>query len=237
MVGVGGKHENSKTGLSVDFTTVCRRVREGRPCPYCYVHTQRKNGGYLQKTVIDYEPYDGFVLRLTRQMIRKLNRMGGIRMFSFGDYMPEHAVDIEMCLDDCVKVGLGVKVITKETEFIRRFHGHQAIKIIHLSIDNIGGPINHSRAQAYRRSYAKVAIRAAVMNQKDLENLGSKPYVDILTLNHAANGFHIFKRSEIRKAARQYPGRVCCTTHGCSDCPVRCGLDKRGRIRRKHGQE
>jgi hypothetical protein len=226
----GGRHKNQKTEYSIDFTTLCPRVRAGHPCSYCYVETSRRNGDLLAKTVIDYTPYDGFVKRMRSDTIRRLNRVGGIRLFSFSDYMPSHRKDIQAFLDDSAKAGLFVKAITKQLEFVDLFHDHPAMRLVHISIDNLaqgGSPITFAKARAYRKRYPKVMIRAVVLDHEDLELFGSYDWVDILTLNHGGNGFRPFRNAEKKRIAKQYPGRVCCATGVCKTCRVRCGIGRR----------
>ena len=227
MVGEGGKHKNSKAKYSVDFTTLCTLTRQGKSCAYCYVASARRNGEYMAKTVIEYEPYNGFVKKMRPAVIKELNRVGGIRLFSFSDYTPEHRKDIRAFLDDCLEEKLDVKAITKSAEFIRIFQAHGALKLIHLSIDNLargGSPITFALAKRYRKRYPKVLIRAVALDDVDLEYFGGEDWVDILTLNHCINGFHLFSRRELDQAYKKYPGRVCCKTGVCSTCRVKCGL-------------
>lgn len=228
---VGGKHMNQKTGLSFDTTTVCSLARAKVPCEYCYVQSERDNKGWFAKGRILYDRYDGFVMRLRQDKIDKLNKTGGIRMFSFGDFLQTHHKDVERFLDDCLLRGLDAKAITKQVKFIEWYHAHGAIKVIHLSIDNLQGdvgrsPITHPLARRIRQTHRKVQIRAVVLNQDDLDYFGKQKWVDILTLNHGNNGFHWFKKEERQAAANLYPGRVCCVSKNCFDCEIRCGLEE-----------
>jgi len=229
--------ENQKTIRSFDTTTRCKRVREGNPCAYCYVVSAR-NIGCRGKIEADYLPYTGEVLRMGKDLVKKLNKVGGIRVFSFGDYMPEHAEDIKRFLDDCSKRKLHVKVITKETSFIRDFHNHPAIKVIHLSVDGLQGDIGRSpitlrNAQKYRAKYEKVLIRAVCLNDSEIDTFGRKPTVDIITLNHGkklsvANTY--YKHEDVVKTAVKFPDKVCCASKNCENCKIRCGLDKDGKL-------
>lgn len=240
MVGKGGKHDNLKTLISADFSTICPRLEEGRPCSYCYVQTPRDNGGFRAKTSVDYEPYDGFVLRLKQSTILRLNAGGGMRLFSFADYKPAHNDDIQALLDDAKEVGLWVKVITKQRIFLPRFHDHEAVKVVQVSVDSMplrirkdgtqcqGSDISIVDAFALRDQYEKVLIRAAVMDRADLEFFA--PQVDILTLNHSPNGFHKFNHHELNAIRKQYPRQTCCATGKCETCPIRCGVMKTGEL-------
>lgn len=227
----GGKHNNSKTGLSFDVTTICPLTRAGKPCAYCYVNTHRKLKDSFSKIPSRYDRYDGFVLRMRQDSIDQMNEVGGIRMFSFGDYFPEHRPDIERFLTDCDIRRLKAKAITKQLRFVHVFHDNPAISTMHISIDNLKGnvgrsPINHVMAKKTRLLYSKVKVRAVVLNEEDLQYFGKQSWVDILTLNHGMNGFHSFTHDEVKKAAARYPGRVCCAGKTCSGCRIKCGLQK-----------
>lgn len=232
----GTKHKNSKTVISFDTTTICPRVRAGRPCAYCYVQNTRNNGGYRAKSLIEHETYSGWVSTLTQDKKDLLNSMGGIRMFSFGDYMPAHRQDVQRFLDDCEANKVYAKAITKVPLFIPHFHDHPALTTIHVSIDNLkkqGSNVTHARAQQLREKYDKVAVRAVCVSREDVEWALAQPWVDILTLNHVmAKGMRYFTRVEKTTLARQYPRRVCCANHNCTDCKVKC-LVSRGKLKRR----
>lgn len=232
----GGLHRNSKTLYSFDTTTKCRRKREGRPCHYCYVNVGRDRN-WNSKKVFEHTPYNGFVQTLARSMIQKLNALGGIRMFSYADYIPDHDEDVSLFLDDCSDVGLHAKAITKETDFISKYASHDAIMTIHVSVDSLptgkyGSPISLAQAKDLRYKYPRVLTRAVVLDHEDLEEFGEDKHVDILTLNHEVlpscegRSFHLFSRKEVKQAGRDYPGRVCASgpKGKCPDCPVRCGV-------------
>lgn len=231
----GGKHHNAKTGLSYDLSTVCPLTRAGKPCAYCYVNTQRVNGGYLKKGESKYDPYDGWVLRLRQETVDRLNRVGGIRMFSFADYFPEYRKDVVRFLSDCDMRGLGAKAITKQLTFVKHFHDNPVITTIHLSIDNLKGkigrsPISHPVAKQSRQLYDKVKVRAVILCDEDLEYFGAQKWVDILTFNHGCNGFRMFTKKEIKAAAKRFPNRVCCVTGTCIGCKTKCGLYEHMRV-------
>lgn len=225
----GGKHDNGKTGLSFDTCTVCPLTRAGRPCAYCYVNTQRKNGGYLKKGRSLHDAYDGWVLRLRQETVDKMNRYGGIRMFSFGDYDVRHRKDVEKFLEDCNTRRLGAKAITKQLAFVEHFHDYPGLRTIHISVDNLKGkigrsPITHPVAKRTRKDYDKVKVRSVILYDEDVDYFGSQEWVDILTFNHGCNGFKFFSKAEVKAASKKYPYRVCCVTGTCASCKTKCGL-------------
>jgi hypothetical protein len=191
--------------------------------------TDARRRGFNAKEECDHQSYDGFVMRFSEAVVAELNMMGGIRIFSFGDYMPELDDDIEGCLDDCWRKGLSAKAITKQPSFIERFHYHPALRVINISVDNLAGdigrsPITHTHAQKLREKWPKVLVRCVALTQDDLEFFGGCPWIDVITLNHVnRRPYHHFSREEVAKAEKLYPGRVCCETGKCSTCSVRCG--------------
>jgi hypothetical protein len=223
-------NDNGKTIKSFDLTTVCAKVQAGKPCAYCYVETARKDG-FRAKAQIDRIEYDNWVVRMDPQLIARLNAVGGVRMFSFGDYDPRYRDDVTRFLGDCYLAGLYAKAVTKVPAFIAHHHDHAAISVIHLSVDNLrdprrGSPVTFDRARRMREQYRKVLIRAVCLSPEDLEFFGKQDWCDILTLNHGNNGFHRFTKDERRQARERYGDRLCCAASICADCTVRCGVDK-----------
>jgi hypothetical protein len=220
---VGCLQANGKTGLSIDVTTDCPKRRAGNACKYCYVEQSRKMG-YNPKSIIESCPYHGEILKFSRDKVEFLNECGGIRLFSFGDYMPEHRDILRTILDDCQSIGLNVKAITKQVDFVQEFVNHPALRVIHLSIDNVGDGVEWNTAKSLRKMHSKVLIRCAVMRTDDVQAM---EFSDIFTFNHAvglkALGYRKFSKVEVSKYAETLGNRVCCTTGACFSCPVKCG--------------
>jgi hypothetical protein len=78
--------KNMKTIISIDVTTDCPFNAMGRGCMYCYVIHARL--GARGKQVLAYLPYNGDILELPDELVDFLNSVGGVRMYSFGDYVP-----------------------------------------------------------------------------------------------------------------------------------------------------
>lgn len=231
-----GIHKNTKTYRSFDPVTVCKRQEDGEPCLYCYVQAGRDTGFCAKKVVRDPFEYEGFVSdRMTDAHIEKLNKLGGIRMFSYGDYFPSLDDAIQKFLDDCLEEGLDVKAITKEPEFIEKFHDHEALKMIHVSVDFLtdvecnSGPISLEEAHELSTKYDKVLIRGVFLNNSYIDKHAED--VDIITLNHAIFNspdeldVHLFTKEERRELGQDYAGKVCASgpSGKCKDCPVKCG--------------
>jgi hypothetical protein len=229
----GGKHDNMKTTLSVDFTTVCGPMRKGAPCAYCYVNNKRCGSGAMKKRIVMHEGYDGWVLRLRQPMVDTLNKDGGLRLFGSGDYLPDQRVDMKALLDDCVERGIQCRALTKSTVFVRHFVDHPAVRVINLGIDALApelgrSPVSWELARKYRDEYEKVLVRAVAVNMADALLFGGKEWVDIITLYHGPKtiyGFHHFTEEEYQQLCEQFGSeRICATYVKCPDCDSKCGF-------------
>ena len=230
---------NCKTGQSVDFTTNCPKRREEKACEYCYVEAARKKG-YNAKKLIEYSPYKGEVKRFKAEKIRTLNAVGGIRLFSFGDYMPEHDKDVQKFLDDCQEVGLKVKAITKQPAFVHKYANHPAMNVINVSIDAIGHGVDHKEALELKKKYPNVRIRSVITKPQDLDHEIMKD-VDVYTLNHANGfkkyGYRHFSKEEKKELDKALGGKVCCTEGKCSSCKLKCGAGDTKRTENKEEKD
>ena len=226
--GTGCRHCNAKTILSFDTTTMCNKMRRGHPCVYCYVSNSR-DGGFRSKSVIMDDKYDGWVKRLRPETVSRLEEIGGLRMFAFGDYLRKHRMEVRKFLEDCQDVMIPVKAITKVFSFVSDWHDHPAISVLNVSVDNVTGkggrsPISLEVAEELRARYRKVRIRSVCLSDDDVEFFGKNKKVDVLTLNHGRNGFKVFSAAEHKAIEARYPDRVCCVNRTCEGCSVRCGL-------------
>jgi hypothetical protein len=220
--------KNSKTLASVDFTTDCPKRREGKACKYCYVENARKIN-FNAKLIFNHIEYKGDVLKMSNKTVQAHNSNGGIRLFSFGDYMVENDKDIHAFLIDARLMRLKVKVITKQVAFIDKFYYdyNDVFSVIHLSIDNINNGVEWGTAQNYRNNYEKVVIRSVVLKYEDFEVL--EGLSDIITLNHGNNGFYNFsghgKENKALKVelTNKAINKVCCQTSNCGTCLIKCG--------------
>ena len=221
---------NQKTIKSVDFTTDCPKRREGKACQYCYVEKAR-DINFNAKKVIPSIDYNYEVLRMSKSTVDKLNATGGIRMFSFGDYIPSEQYDkVYAFLSDCRHKKLKVKVITKVPQFVDDFYNdfEDVFSVIHLSIDNIGDGVPHDIARMYRMTYKKVIIRAVILNGDDVEVLN--PISDILTFNHAdvkIEGKNCINYKRIKTEYMDiikdtFRDKMCCISGSCETCPIKC---------------
>jgi hypothetical protein len=177
---------------------------------------------------IELIEYDGFVLRMRQETVDMLNSMGGCRMFSSGDFLRTQRKQVFAFLDDCATRGLKAKTITKNVHFVYEAHDHPAITVINLSVDSLGprqgSPVPLTLAKQLKERYSKLRIRCVVLDDNDLAKYGDDVDIDVITLNHGANGFKWFSEEERANASEKYPGRVCCLTGKCLTCSIHCGL-------------
>ena len=108
---------NGKTGASGDFTTVCPQMMFNRGCWYCYRRAAMEKG-VNNKLVANNVWYTGEILRIKDSDIKQLNENGGLRIQSFGDWMPHFSAMLADVLYDAELRGLQVKIITKEPSMI-----------------------------------------------------------------------------------------------------------------------
>lgn len=209
---------NSKTYKSIDLTTNCPKRREGNPCSYCYVEAAREHG-FRAKQVHDRLEYNGEISRMRNSTIERLNNCGGLRVFSFGDYMPWMDEDLNRIIEDARGRNLSLKAITKVPEFVYKFHEHFAV--IHISVDTIGNGIDISTARELRSQYDNVLVRSVILEEDDLDELD---WTDIITLNHGNNGYNRFTDEDFDRLSKDYGDKLCCITGNCETCEVNCGV-------------
>jgi hypothetical protein len=187
--------ESKSPGASQQFLTdfaKARKAKNWEQCSYCYVKGAREKyqnakGFSLAKPVYSDSDYNGEILHFHQGTIDNLNSIGGIRLFSHSDYKPRHKEKLKRILDDCAKVGLKVKAITKQVQFVADFINHPAINLIHLSIDNVGSGVNQDVAKKLKAKFPnKIRIRAVIVKIEDLlEPIMND--VDIFTFYHGAS--------------------------------------------------
>lgn len=109
---------NGKTGASGDFTTICPQMMFNRGCFYCYRRAALESG-INNKLVAERVWYAGDILRIKQKDIDALNENGGLRIQSFGDWMPHFSAMLADVIHDAELRGLQVKIITKEPSMIQ----------------------------------------------------------------------------------------------------------------------
>lgn len=208
-------HANSKTYRSIDMTTVCPRLKAGNPCEYCYVQQFRKSG-FRAKKEIDKIEYNGEILRMKENTIDTLNSMGGLRMFSFGDYVEWMDPFIEEIIEDAAVKNLKLKAITKQPRFANKYSGDININ---YSLDLL----NDIPDSVWLLRELGVKLRCMVRNEKEAEEAAEK--FDVLTPYHGKKLSDKYRPKEAMETALRYaPEKTCCKTGKCDTCDVKCGF-------------
>jgi len=235
------------------------------PCSYCYVEQGRRKALQyhyegkattgvnfaMAKQVFESVPYVDALLKFSKKKIADLNMRGGIRMFSFSDYVREyHRDQVQVFLDHAKEIGLSVKAITKNPEFVKDF-GDRGITI-NMSIDaDPSGQfgISWDKAAALKKKYPNAKVRSVAMNPGEvsyfleLKHKGIKDFVDVITPYHHDNASEPLPAGAVDmstgKGAKQLNDilskdpkaakRVCCVLHKCfsekhgAQCASNCG--------------
>ena len=192
-------HFNKKTGLSVDFSTSCPKRHSGfGACPYCYVDNDRvakdlKIGIMMGKPVTD-NPYTDEIMKMPADLIWELNKDGGLRMFSFGDFRP--GIDDKSViglLNDAQARDLHIRAITKQKEFIERFGDHPNLRI-NISTDpylprEMSNAPTVQEALQWAGNRGNIKIRAVALNEKQAEKLATDSNIDVVTMYHGFTNF------------------------------------------------
>lgn len=211
---------NTKTTASGDFTTFCPQMMYGKGgCWYCY-RLAALVSGVNNKLVGENVWYTGEILRLKPDDIKALNKNGGLRIQSFGDWQEQYTPQLLDMLVDAETVGLQIKIITKEPSMVDavallKEQGYGKNLYFNLSadytIEEAVGHINPARpfmekdgktywkraftveeANEYRKEYPWVNTRIVATTMDEFIRGLESPYVDVVT------GYHGKIRSQER---------------------------------------
>lgn len=108
---------NGKTEATGDFTTFCPQMYFNKGCFYCYRVASLKTGSNNKLTGASVW-YTGEILQLKKKDIDMLNKTGGLRIQSNGDWMEQYSGQLADMLMDAEEMGLQIKIITKEPSMI-----------------------------------------------------------------------------------------------------------------------
>ena len=187
-------HPNSKTGVSMDFSTDCPERLS--PCPYCYVEVGRgankKFNMHGNNKALVETPYRREILAMPEEMVNKLNAQGGLRANSFGDYRPVQDYNNWMlALQDAEAKGLYIKAITKQPELIQAFGDHPNFRA-NISVDYLPRNISNSptldEAIALKAGRDNIKIRTVAFTEEEAWEMGRNPNIDVITLYHSSLG-------------------------------------------------
>ncbi|MCK5602577.1 hypothetical protein KAR91_11925 [Candidatus Pacearchaeota archaeon] len=180
-------------------------VKDGidAPCSYCYVEQARKKAlGYWKKgkpitgvnfamdrLVYETTNYRDGILKWKQEKIDDLNDRGGLRMFSFSDYVRDlHKNSVTLLLKHAKQRGLSVTAITKNPEFVEDFADSGII--INVSIDDEFTGMDWDKAAEFKAKHKNVKVRtvAKTFNHYiDLayrRHMGHEQFIDVITPYH-----------------------------------------------------
>lgn len=164
------------------------------PCSYCYVEQARRKAIQFQqqgksitgvrfamaKTSIRAIPYNGALLnerRFSDKKINEMNKRGGLRMFSFSDYIRAvHRVQIGKMLRDAAKRLLSVKAITKVAEFVEDFASTGITINQSLDAMNPMFGMDWDLAVQNKEKYPNVKIRVVARNLEEFDRFWKLKY-------------------------------------------------------------
>jgi len=194
----GALRNNQKTGLSIDFCTDCaKRHGPHGACPYCYVEHARVWNKVLQEqgkrmpssgARIGEYPYNNDIMYMPTQLVNDLNKNGGLRMFSLGDYRPElDYQNVSRVLADAKRRNLYIKAITKQEEFIKKFGDHPNLRA-NISVDLLPRQMSNAptidEAINLAAGRPNINVRGVALNHDQVHILGRDPRVSVITLYH-----------------------------------------------------
>jgi len=175
------------------------------PCSYCYVNQARRKavayhsqgrpstvvGLAMARLMYSSVPYVDYIQKLSPKKIEEINKRGGLRMFSFSDYVRAlHKDETTKLLKDAKRRGLSVKAITKNPHFVEDFADTGIV--INLSIDTVENStgVPWDVAANLKNKYSNVKIRSVALNFEEfkmfteLKHNGITDFVDVITPYH-----------------------------------------------------
>ena len=172
--------KNQKTLLALDLSTDCPFSREGAACYMCFIEIPQVMKHSLKLKAGPGEPmgkhetlkYDGQIKEMSPVFVKFLNeQLGGLRIFVGGDYTPDQHANIEIIIADAKSVGLTIKAITKQQDFVKKFAHHSNVNI------NISTDFEFSKNVAWgnvkKENLKKKADVEATKRPLDLKDTGA----------------------------------------------------------------
>jgi len=204
--------KNYKTFRSLDLSTKCIRIKNGHPCEYCYVQRARKIG-YRAKTEYDRIPYGNDILRLKTKTVLQLNKIGGLRLFAFGDYEPWMKPHIIKIIDNAERKGLLLKAITKQLNFL---------EFCDKIFTNYSMDFVHGFPSFPCFEHPNLKYRVMVRNEDEVKQIYKE--ADILTPYHGPKINENYRPKEAKLSSIEHArNKTCCIVPQCIDCTVKCG--------------
>lgn len=144
------------------------------------------------KKRIPYRAYDGHILRWQENRIKALNKMFGLRMYSFSDYSPAFLLENMQMFTDAAVRGLKVLAYTKDMDFVKTFADTDAN--INISVfgtmqngqvleDDMQGA-NWAEAQELRKQHPNVGITFVATDDSLVEWALAQDWIDVVIPFH-----------------------------------------------------
>lgn len=161
--------------------------------------------------VFDVAKYSGEILKMPKPLVRFFNeRVGGLRVYSNGDYRQVDKETLNQIVRDASKVGLKLKFITKQIEAVRLLRGRQHVFVnlsTEMMVENadvlakgnkaleavfsdpaarkmIAYGFSVDEATKLRGRHPRMAVRYVALNREDGIRAIADPRVDVVTMYH-----------------------------------------------------
>ena len=147
-----------------------------------------------------YRAYNGNILKMSDAAIQKLNKLYGLRMYSFSDYSPAYVLENMQMITDAAVKGAKVLAYTKSLDFVKTFASTgAAINVSVFAFDRKGQGIaeddmygaNWAEARALREKYPNVGITFTATNDRLVEWALQQDWIDVVI------PFHLVKTGKV----------------------------------------
>lgn len=156
------------------------------PCAQCYVAEKRITGCNAKSSKVGTALYkEGSLLSGEDKAI--LDKAGGLRNYSFGDFGPTHFQAVIGTLTDLMKSGHGAGTYTKNLNFAEIF-GDTGMKFNISTGADLRVGLPSDVVAEYTKRYPNVGSSYVAINIKDLVKAGNDPTTDKIIPVHLGPG-------------------------------------------------
>ena len=146
------------------------------------------------KKKVGYTAYDNGILKWSDERVRDLNRMYGMRMYSFSDFSPAFILENMQMITDASVRGLKALGYTKELDFVKIFapsgininvsvFGYSDWKTGEIAMDAMQGA-DWNEAKALRAQYPNVGCTFVATNDAQVEWALAQDWIDVVIPYH-----------------------------------------------------
>lgn len=146
------------------------------------------------KKKVGYTAYDNGILKWSDERVRDLNRMYGMRMYSFSDFSPAFILENMQMITDASVRGLKALGYTKELDFVKIFapsgininvsvFGYNDWKTGEIAMDAMQGA-DWNEAKALRAQYPNVGCTFVATNDAQVEWALAQDWIDVVIPYH-----------------------------------------------------